>query len=145
MINIQIRNASHHPLPSYATAGSAGADLRAFIPKDITLQPMERKLISTGLYIAVPLGYEAQIRARSGLSIKQGLTLINAVGTIDSDYRGELRIPLVNLSTEPQTIQDGDRIAQLIIAVHELASWQEVEDLTETDRGIGGFGSSGKR
>lgn len=144
MIAVQIRNESHHPLPSYATTGSAGADLRAFIAQPITLQPLERQLIPTGLYIAVPHGYEAQIRARSGLSIKQGLTLINAVGTIDSDYRGELRIPIVNLSKEEQTIHDGDRIAQLVIAAHELAKWQEVAVLEDTIRGLGGFGSSGK-
>lgn len=143
MIDIQIRNESHHPLPSYATPGSAGADLRAFISTPIILAPMERQLIPTGLYIAIPIGYEAQVRARSGLAIKQGLTLINAIGTIDSDYRGELLVPLVNLSTEPQTINDGDRIAQLIIAAHELADWKEVAQLDSTDRGTGGFGSSG--
>lgn len=140
---IEIINKSTHPLPEYQTSGSAGMDLRAWLETPATLAPMERKLIPTGLYIALPDGYEAQIRPRSGLSIKRGLTLINAVGTIDSDYRGELMIPVVNLSTEAQTIENGARIAQMIIARYEQADFSLVETLSETQRGTGGFGHSG--
>ncbi|MFM2048262.1 MAG: hypothetical protein RI955_810, partial [Bacteroidota bacterium] len=122
---------------------AAGLDIRAFLSEKIELKPMERKLIPTGLFIELPLGYEAQVRPRSGLAIKRGLTLVNTPGTIDSDYRGELCVPMINLSTENQTIESGDRIAQMVIAKHETINWQEVNILTETQRGEGGFGSSG--
>lgn len=143
MISVNIINQSHHPLPKYQTAGSAGMDLCAFIPETITLQPMERMLIPTGLFMELPMGYEAQVRPRSGISIKKGLTVINAPGTIDSDYRGEVKIPIVNLSGEVQTIEDGERVAQMVIAKHETISWSEVAALNETDRGAGGFGHTG--
>jgi dUTP pyrophosphatase len=144
-MTIEIINQSHHPLPEYQTSGSAGMDLRAYLAAPISLQPMERKLIPTGLFIALPEGYEAQIRPRSGLSIKRGLSLVNAVGTIDSDYRGELMVPVINLSQETQLIEDGERIAQMIIARYEQASFSLVDKLSETDRGSGGFGSSGTK
>jgi len=140
---IEIINKSTHPLPEYQTNGSAGMDLRAWLEAPVILAPMERKLIPTGLYIALPDSYEAQIRPRSGLSIKRGLTLINAVGTIDSDYRGELMIPVINLSTEVQSIENGERIAQMVIARYEQADFSLVEALSETQRGTGGFGHSG--
>ena len=143
MLNVQIVNKSPHQLPEYQTAGSAGMDLRAWLESPVTLQPMERKLIPTGLYMALPQGYEAQIRPRSGLAIKRGLTLINTPGTIDSDYRGEIMVPIVNLSTEEQLINDGERIAQMIIAKYEQISWDNVDSLEETVRGAGGFGHSG--
>lgn len=143
MIPVNIINQSHHPLPKYQTTGSAGMDLCAFIPETITLQPMERILIPTGLYMELPVGTEAQIRPRSGMAIKKGITVINAPGTIDSDYRGELKIPIVNLSGEVQTIEDGERVAQMIIAKHETIVWTEVEILTDTTRGAGGFGHTG--
>lgn len=143
MLNVQIVNKSPHQLPEYQTAGSAGMDLRAWLESPVTLQPMERKLIPTGLYMALPQGYEAQIRPRSGLAIKRGLTLINTPGTIDSDYRGEIMVPIVNLSTEEQLINDGERIAQMIIAKYEQISWDNVDTLEETVRGAGGFGHSG--
>jgi len=143
MITIKIVNTAPHPLPEYQTSGSAGMDLRAFITQPIQLQPLERVLIPTGLFIELPTGYEAQIRPRSGLSIKKGLTVINAPGTIDSDYRGELKIPLVNLSQELQTIEDGDRIAQMIIAQHATIQWEPVAELSVTNRGAGGFGHTG--
>lgn len=142
-IEVQIVNKSPHELPGYQTSGSAGMDIRAWLPESVELQPMERKLIPTGLYMALPTGFEAQIRPRSGLAIKRGLTLINTPGTIDSDYRGELMVPMVNLSTEPQVINDGERIAQMIIARYEHISWQQVDELDETQRGAGGFGHSG--
>lgn len=144
-VQIEIINQSHHPLPEYQTSGSAGMDLRANLTESITLQPMERKLIPTGLFIALPESYEAQIRPRSGLSIKRGLTLVNAVGTIDSDYRGELMVPIINLSAESQTIEDGERIAQMVIARYEQATFSLVDVLSETKRGAGGFGSSGTK
>ena len=144
-IQIEIINQSHHPLPEYQTSGSAGMDLRANLTDSITLQPMERKLIPTGLFIALPEGYEAQIRPRSGLSIKRGLSLVNAIGTIDSDYRGELMVPMINFSAEAQTIEDGERIAQMVIARYEQASLNQVAVLSETERGAGGFGSSGTK
>ncbi|MES2478193.1 MAG: dUTP diphosphatase [Bacteroidota bacterium] len=144
-VQIEIINQSHHPLPEYQTSGSAGMDLRANLTESITLQPMERKLIPTGLFIALPESYEAQIRPRSGLSIKRGLTLVNAVGTIDSDYRGELMVPIINLSAEAQTIEDGERIAQMVIARYEQATFSLVDVLSETQRGAGGFGSSGTK
>ena len=142
-MNIKIVNHSHHDLPRYATAQSAGLDLRANLDHDITLQPMQRTLVPTGLYIALPDGYEAQVRPRSGLALKHGITLLNTPGTIDADYRGEIGVILVNLSTEPFTITDGDRIAQLIIARYEQAQWQEVDTLDSTERGAGGFGHTG--
>lgn len=144
-IQIEIINQSHHPLPEYQTSGSAGMDLRANLTDSITLQPMERKLIPTGLFIALPEGYEAQIRPRSGLSIKRGLSLVNAIGTIDSDYRGELMVPIINFSAEAQTIEDGERIAQMVIARYEQATLTQVSVLSETERGAGGFGSSGTK
>jgi len=142
-IEIKIINKSKYPLPAYETVGSAGMDLRANIPITIELKSLERQLIPTGLYIELPLGYEAQIRPRSGLSIKKGLTVINAPGTIDSDYRGEIKIPIINLSSELQAIDPGERIAQMVIATHVLGEWIEVSELSETKRGAGGFGSTG--
>lgn len=144
-MKIQVINESHHPLPQYATVQSAGLDLRANLDTSITLLPMERHLIPTGLRIALPQGYEAQVRPRSGLALKHGITLLNTPGTIDADYRGEIGIILVNLSTEPFTIADGDRIAQLVIARYEQAEWTEVSSLDVTERGEGGFGHSGKQ
>jgi dUTP pyrophosphatase len=140
---VQIINKSPHELPAYQTPGSSGMDLRAWLVEPVTLQPMERRLIPTGLYMALPEGLEAQIRPRSGMAIKKGLTLINTPGTIDSDYRGEIMVPIVNLSVEAQTITDGERIAQMIIARYETAEWELVENLSETVRGAGGFGHSG--
>lgn len=144
-MKIQVINESHHPLPQYATVQSAGLDLRANLDTSITLLPMERRLIPTGLRIALPQGYEAQVRPRSGLALKHGITLLNTPGTIDADYRGEIGIILVNLSTEPFTIADGDRIAQLVIARYEQVEWTEVSSLDVTERGEGGFGHSGKQ
>ncbi|MBL7682606.1 MAG: dUTP diphosphatase [Flavipsychrobacter sp.] len=144
-MDVQIVNKSPHELPQYQTAGSAGMDLRAWLPEAVTLQPMERRLIPTGLYMALPHGYEAQIRPRSGLAIKRGLSLVNTPGTIDSDYRGEVMVPVINLSTEPQTIEDGERIAQMIIAKYEQISWAAAETLDDTERGAGGFGHSGTK
>lgn len=144
-VQIEIINQSHHPLPEYQTSGSAGMDLRANLTVSVTLQPMERKLIPTGLFIALPEGYEAQIRPRSGLSIKRGLSLVNAIGTIDTDYRGELMVPIINFSAEAQTIEDGERIAQMVIARYEQATLSQVSVLSETERGAGGFGSSGTK
>jgi dUTP pyrophosphatase len=142
-MNVQIINKSPHPLPAYQTVGSAGMDLRAWLSEPVLLQPMERRLIPTGLYIALPEGFEAQIRPRSGLAIKRGLTLVNTPGTIDADYRGEIMLPVINLSTEHQEIKDGERIAQLVIARYQQISWQEVSELGSTERGEGGFGHSG--
>lgn len=142
-MNIRIVNQSPHELPHYETLASAGMDLRAHIDTPITLQPMERGLIKTGLFIELPVGTEAQVRPRSGLALKKGITVLNAPGTIDADYRGEIGVILINLSNEPFTINAGDRIAQLVIAKHERADWKEVESLTKTERGAGGFGSTG--
>jgi dUTP pyrophosphatase len=142
-VQIQIINHSPHPLPAYQTSGSAGMDLRAWLAEPISLQAMERKLIPTGLHIALPEGYEAQIRPRSGLAIKRGLSLINTPGTIDSDYRGEIMVAIINLSNEVQIINDGERIAQMVIAQYEQAVWEQVEELDITARGSGGFGHSG--
>ena len=142
---IPIVNHSHHPLPSYATAGSSGVDLRAFIPSPLQLAPMERILVPTGLHIALPPNWEAQVRPRSGLAIKQGLTCLNTPGTIDADYRGEIKVILINLSNEVQTIQDGDRIAQMVFQQVEKMEWQLVTSLETTQRGDGGFGHTGKR
>ena len=144
MLPIKVINKSSHPLPSYATEGAAGLDLRASLTEAVTLPPLERKLIPTGLYIELPLGYEAQIRPRSGLSIRHGITVINSPGTIDADYRGEVQVPLVNLSNEPFVIEDGERIAQMVIARHEVIQWEPVEELSETKRGAGGFGHTGR-
>lgn len=142
-MNIQIINRSHHALPSYATALSAGMDLRANLTEPITLQPLQRCLVPTGLFIALPEGYEAQVRPRSGLALKKGITVLNSPGTVDADYRGEIGVILINLSNEPFIINDGERIAQMVIARHEQAEWQEVEVLDETQRGAGGFGHTG--
>lgn len=142
-MKIKIINRSHHALPAYATVQSAGMDLRASIDAPVVLQPMERRLIPTGLYIALPAGLEAQIRPRSGLALKKGITLLNTPGTIDADYRGEIGVIMINLSSEPFEIQDGDRIAQMVIARYEQAEWVPVEVLDETERGAGGFGHTG--
>ena len=144
MLPIKVINKSSHPLPSYATEGAAGLDLRASLTEAVTLRPLERKLIPTGLYIELPLGYEAQIRPRSGLSVRHGITVINSPGTIDADYRGEVQVPLINLSNEPFVIEDGERIAQMVIARHEVIQWEPVEELSETKRGAGGFGHTGR-
>ena len=130
-------------LPAYETDGSAGMDLRAYLEEPVTLAPMERALIPTGLYLAVPQGYEAQVRARSGLAVKHGIGLVNGIGTIDSDYRGEVKVALINWGSEPFTIENGDRIAQLVIAPYERISWEKTDTLEETERGAGGFGHTG--
>lgn len=143
-MNVQVINKSKHTLPAYATELSAGMDIRADLSAPITLAPMQRCLVPTGLYIALPQGFEAQIRPRSGLAIKKGVTVLNSPGTIDADYRGEICIILVNLSTEAFVIEDGERIAQMVIARHEQAEWMEVETLDETQRGAGGFGHTGR-
>lgn len=143
-MKIKIINNSHHPLPKYATADSAGMDLRANLDEPITLAPMERRLIPTGLHIALPAGYEAQVRPRSGLALKHGIGVLNSPGTIDADYRGEIGVILVNLSLVPFVVQDGERIAQMVIARHETAVWEPVETLDETERGAGGFGHTGR-
>lgn len=144
-MKIKIVNRSHHALPQYATVLSAGLDLRANLEEGITLQPMERRLVPTGLSIALPEGYEAQVRPRSGLALKHGITLLNTPGTIDADYRGEIGVIMVNLSDTPFNIADGDRIAQLVIARYEQAEWEAVEALDSTERGDGGFGHTGKQ
>lgn len=144
MLEIAILNKSRHPLPTYQTELSAGVDLVANLDTSITLQPLERCLIPTGLYIALPQGYEAQIRPRSGWAFKHGITVLNSPGTIDADYRGEIKVLLINLSNTPFTIHDGDRIAQMIISKHEKIQWKIVEKLDETARGEGGFGSTGR-
>ena len=138
-MNVQVINKSKHPLPAYATELSAGMDIRANLSEPITLAPLQRCLVPTGIYIALPQGFEAQVRPRSGLAIKKGITVLNSPGTIDADYRGEVCIILVNLSSEPFVIEDGERIAQMVIARHEQAVWQEVEVLDETERGAGGL------
>lgn len=143
-ITINIVNKSANPLPEYATEGSAGMDLRANLDGPVTLQTLERLLIPTGLFIELPEGYEAQIRPRSGLAIKQGITCLNTPGTIDSDYRGEIKVILINLGKEPQTLQNGDRIAQMIISKVEKANLELVQELNDTQRGDGGFGHTGK-
>ena len=145
MANVEIINKSKHPLPAYATAQSAGVDLHANLNESIMLEPLHRKLIPTGLYIALPVGTEAQIRPRSGLAYKEGITVLNAPGTIDADYRGEIGVLLVNLSDKNVEIRDGERIAQMVIAKYESVHFIEVSTLTETVRGEGGFGSTGKR
>jgi dUTP pyrophosphatase len=142
-MTIRIINKSQHELPNYETIASAGMDLRANIPAPITLNPLERALVKTGLFIELPIGFEAQVRPRSGLAFKKGITVLNSPGTVDADYRGEIGVILVNLSNEAFVIENGERIAQLIIAKHERAEWQQVEELSETSRGEGGFGSTG--
>lgn len=142
-MKVQIINKSKHDLPQYATPLSAGMDLRANLDAPVTLKPLQRCLIPTGLYIALPDGYEAQIRPRSGLALKKGITLLNTPGTIDADYRGEIGVILVNLSAEDFVVEDGERIAQMVIAQYEKAEWTEVEILDETERGAGGFGHTG--
>lgn len=142
-MEIEIVNRGHQPLPQYATAQSAGMDLRANIDEPVVLRPLERRLIPTGLHIALPPGYEAQVRPRSGLALKHGITVLNAPGTVDADYRGEIGVVLINLSNEEFTVNDGERIAQLVIARHETAEFVEVEVLGETERGEGGYGHTG--
>jgi len=142
-MKIKVVNKGHQPLPEYATPQSAGMDLRANIEEAIVLKPMERRLVPTGLHIALPAGFEAQIRPRSGLALKHGLTVLNSPGTIDADYRGEIMVLLINFSDEPFTINDGERIAQMVIARHEQAEFVEVEELDETERGEGGYGHTG--
>jgi|TARA_B110000902_G_scaffold229978_1_gene271116 dUTP pyrophosphatase len=142
-MKVQIINKSKHATPNYETEGAAGMDLRANIEEAITLNPLERAIIKTGLFIALPVGFEAQVRPRSGLAAKKGITVLNSPGTVDADYRGEIGVILVNLSNAAFVINDGERIAQLIIAKHERVQWKEVEVLSETERGAGGFGSTG--
>jgi len=142
-LHVDIVNKSHHPLPAYATEGSAGMDVRAFLSSPVTLLPGERALIPTGLYIALPQGYECQIRPRSGLAIKHGISLVNSPGTVDADYRGEIWVIVINHSGEPFTINDGERICQMVIAAYSRVAWNRVESLDDTERGAGGFGHSG--
>lgn len=144
-MEIKIINKSKHQLPTYSTEASAGMDLRADLDAPITLNSLERKIIKTGLFIELPIGHEAQVRPRSGLAAKQGITVLNAPGTIDADYRGEIGVILVNLSREPYTIEDGERIAQLVVAKHEHVAWKAVDSLEESTRGAGGFGSTGHK
>jgi dUTP pyrophosphatase len=143
LLKVKIINQSKNDLPFYATPGSAGMDLRADIPEPIEIQPMERKLIPTGLFMELPLGYEAQIRPRSGLAFKHGITVLNSPGTIDSDYRGEIKVLLVNLSNETFRIQPGERIAQMVVASHEQVDWEPVSEMNSSERSAGGFGSTG--
>lgn len=143
-MQINIINKSEHPLPAYETAHAAGMDLRANLPETVTLAPMQRTLIPTGLFMELPVGFEAQIRPRSGLAFKHGVTVLNSPGTIDADYRGEIKVLLINLGNESFEIKHGERIAQMIIAKHETANWQVVDQLAETTRGAGGYGSTGK-
>lgn len=143
-MKVKIINKSSHPLPEYATEYSAGLDLRASIEADVTVLPLERVLIPTGLYIELPKGYEAQIRPRSGLALKHGITVLNSPGTIDADYRGEIRVILVNLSNEAFIIKNGERICQMVVAQHAQVGWEEVDLIEETERGAGGFGHTGK-
>ncbi len=144
-MTIKIINKSSHLLPSYATEASAGMDLRAELSEPVTLKPLERSIVKTGLFIELPVGYEAQVRPRSGLAAKKGVTVLNAPGTIDADYRGEIGVILVNLSNQDFTIENGERVAQLVIAKHEHVHWKEVEVLAESVRGAGGFGSTGNK
>lgn len=143
MLEVRIINNSTHALPAYETSSSAGMDLRAHLKEAVVLKPMERRLIKTGLFIELPVGYEAQIRPRSGLALKHGITILNTPGTIDADYRGEIMILLINFSNESFEINDGDRIAQMVVASHEQVEWNKVELLTETIRGAGGYGHTG--
>ncbi len=144
-MKINIVNQSKHPLPAYETIASAGLDLRASLEQAVTLKPLERTLIPTGLFIELPVGYEAQVRPRSGMAFKYGIGVLNSPGTIDADYRGEIKVILVNLSNDAFTIEDGERIAQMVIARHEQAEWIEVNELNPSERGAGGFGSTGKK
>ncbi len=143
-MKVKIVNKSPYPCPAYATEQSAGVDLKALLTEPVVLQPLERTLVPTGLYIALPKGYEAQVRPRSGMAAKHGITVLNSPGTIDADYRGEIRVILVNLSQQPFEIVPGERIAQMVIARHEQVQWEEVDQLDDTQRGAGGFGSTGK-
>lgn len=142
-MKINVVNKSQHPLPEYATIASAGLDLRANLDEPITMGSLEKAVVPTGLFIELPIGFEAQVRPRSGLAFKHGITVLNSPGTIDADYRGEIKVILVNLSKEDFVIENGERIAQMVIAAHEQAEWEEVETLNETERGAGGFGSTG--
>ena len=142
-MQVKVINKSKHPLPQYETIASAGMDVRAHIDEAITLAPLERVLVKTGLFVEIPLGFEIQVRPRSGLAFKKGITVLNSPGTIDADYRGEIGVLLVNLSSEPFVIEDGERVAQLVLASHEQAQWQQVDILEESNRGQGGFGSTG--
>lgn len=144
MLKVNIINRSHHQLPKYETVASAGMDIRANLEEPVTLQPMQRVLIPTGLFISLPVGYEAQVRPRSGLALKKGITVLNSPGTVDADYRGEIGVILINLSSEPFVINDGERIAQMVIASHEQIEWTPVDSLDTTERGEGGFGHTGK-
>ena len=144
-MKVQVINKSKHPLPQYATSMSAGMDLRANLDAPITLKPLQRCLVPTGIFMALPEGFEAQVRPRSGLAIKKGISVLNSPGTIDADYRGEVCVILVNLSTEDFVVEDGERIAQMVIARYDQAEWQEVDVLDETERGAGGFGHTGKK
>lgn len=144
-MNVNIINKSHHPLPSYETVHAAGMDLRAFINESINIKPLERAIVPTGLFIELPAGIEAQVRPRSGLAAKKGITVLNSPGTIDADYRGEIKVILVNLSNEEFIINDGERIAQLVIARHEKIEWMPAVSLQESERGAGGFGSTGTK
>lgn len=141
---VKVINKSNNPLPNYETIGSAGMDLRANLDEAIVLNPMERTLVPTGLFIEIPFGFEAQVRPRSGLAIKHGISLINCVGTIDSDYRGEVKLPMINLGSEPFKIEHGQRVAQLVLAKHGIIEWQLQDQLKDSERGAGGFGSTGK-
>lgn len=143
MMKIKVVNKSKHPLPHYATTQSAGMDLRANLDESIVLKPLERTLVKTGIFMELPVGYEAQVRPRSGLAFKKGITVLNTPGTIDADYRGEVGVILVNLSNEEFVVEDGERVAQMVIAKHEQPSWEEVKELIETERGTRGFGSTG--
>lgn len=144
-MKVKVINQSKHELPEYATPAAAGLDLRADIDSPITLKPLERTLVKTGLFIELPVGFEAQVRPRSGLAYKKGITVLNAPGTIDADYRGEVGVLLVNLSNEPFVIEDGERVAQLVVAKHEQITWDEVSSLKDSERGTGGFGSTGTK
>ena len=143
-IRVKIVNTSKNPLPDYATSGSSGVDIRAQLDQPVTIKPSERALVPTGIFVEIPVGYEIQIRPRSGLAIKQGITCLNTPGTIDADYRGEIKVILINLSAEEQTIQPGDRIAQMVLQKVERIEWQAADTLDDTERGTGGFGSTGK-
>ena len=144
-LKVKIVNRSTNELPAYSTDQSAGMDLRAWIDEPVTLQPLERRLIHTGVYIELPVGYECQIRPRSGLALKRGLTVLNTPGTIDADYRGEVGVILVNLGNEPQVIENGERICQMVVARHETVQWELVETLDDSERGAGGFGHTGTK
>lgn len=143
-VTVKIINRSSNQLPEYATLAAAGMDVRANIPEPVELKPLQRAIVPTGLFMEIPAGYEVQVRPRSGLAAKNGVTVLNTPGTVDADYRGELKVILVNLSDTPFTIENGDRIAQIVLAKHEVISWEEVGELSESDRGAGGFGSTGR-